>query len=455
MQTSVGTAKGGDLVGHPFQSNPQVDNSKVTKVPVHDATGLCCTVNAKKLENAPPMKGVAWMGKHHVSLVERQRPTITDPEDVVLRVTSTCICGSDLHLYEGYMVGMQKGDLLGHEFMGVVEEVGPQVKDINKGDRVVVSFDIGCGKCSYCHGTMFSSCNTTNPSADQEAMYGHRSGGFFGYSHMTGGYEGGQADYVRVPFANTNTLKVPGNMPDEKVVLLSDILPTAWHANEMGEVSEGKNVAIWGAGPVGMLAAHCAFHRGAARVVLIDKVPFRLEHAQKVIKGVEVIDYSKENVEKVLKAKFPEFEGPDVCIEAVGFHYAKTLLHTVEQKVGLETDPSDIVNELLRCCRKGGCVSIVGVYAGYANHFNIGGFMEKALTMRGGQTPVQRYWHTLLDKITSGALDPTIVITHQLPLEQAAHAYKIFNNKEDNCIKVVLKPSHECFAAEPSGAPPA
>jgi len=436
--------RGGDLLGHPFQSNPQEDLSKAGKTVADNTgpTGACkCTVNSLKLEDAPPMKAVAWLGKHKVSVVERKRPAITDPEDVVLKVTSTCICGSDLHLYEGYMVGMQKGDILGHEFMGIVEEVGPKVTSVQKGDRVVVCFDIGCGCCSYCSKTLFSSCASTNPSADQEAMYGHRSGGFFGYSHMTGGYEGGQAEYVRVPFANLNTLKVPEGMPDEKVVLLSDILPTAWHGCEMGDVGPGRNVAIWGAGPVGILAAMCAFNRGAARVVIIDKVPYRLERAKEAVKGVEVIDYSKEKVDERLREMFPEFQGPDTCIECAGFHYAKTMIHTVEQKLGLETDPADILNEMIRCGRKGACISIVGVYAGYTNHFNIGSFMEKAQTMRGGQTPVQRYWHMLLDKVQKGELDPTAVITHIMPLEQASHAYEIFNQKTDNCVKVVLKPA--------------
>jgi len=394
----------------------------------------------KRKENEPPMKAVAWYGKQDMRMVDVQRPTITDPDDVVLKVTSTCICGSDLHLYLGYITGMQKGDIVGHEFMGIVEEVGPNVTKLQKGDRVVTCFDIGCGACNYCKHGMWSSCDTTNPSPTQESMYGHRTAGFFGYSHLLGAYDGGQADYVRVPLAEHNTLKVPEGVDDDKVILLSDILPTAWHANEMGEVSDGKTVAIWGAGPVGQLAAYCAFHRGASRVVIIDSEQYRLDYAQRHIKGVEVINYKDQKVDQTLRNMFPEYGGPDVAIDAVGVHYAKTMIHTVEQKLMLETDPADTINELIRCVRKGGMISVVGAYAAYTNHFNLGGFMEKGLTIRGGQTPCQRYWPTLMEKVMSGALDPTFVITHRLPLEDAPRAYKIFNNKEDGCIKVVLKP---------------
>ncbi|KAJ9512844.1 hypothetical protein QJQ45_029180, partial [Haematococcus lacustris] len=384
----------GDMAGHPFQTNPQTDTSKVTKADNPTGTSVVrgeiqaqamaqrhlvtnevshtfqVTVNAKKHEELPPMKAVCWYGKRDVRVVDRPRPAITD----------------------------SKGDILGHEFMGVVDEVGPDVKNHKKGDRVVVCFDIACGSCAYCHKGLHSSCSTTNPSGDQEALYGLKSGGFFGYSHLTGGYEGGQAEYVRVPMADVNCLAVPEGMPDEKVILLSDILGTAWHANEMGEVGPGKNVAIWGAGPVGILAAHCAFERGAGRVILIDKEVYRLEYAAKKVPGVETLDYSKKKVDAELRAMFGDLQGPDVCIEAVGFHYAKTMLHMIEQKLMLETDPADVLNELIRCCRKGGVISIVGVYAGFTNHFNIGAFMEKALTMRGGQTPVQKYWHLLLKK---------------------------------------------------------
>jgi len=437
----------GDVVGHPFQTNPQVDPRKKA-VADNAVSPLSSTITSKKREDGSKMQGVAWYGKHDVRVEQRPVPTITDPEDIIIRVTSSAICGSDLHLYEGYMVGMQKGDLLGHEPMGIVEEVGPAVQGLTKGDRVVVSFDLACSHCNSCKRGLYSSCDTTNSSQDEEALYGHKTGGFLGYSHMTGGYEGGQAEFLRVPFANTNTLKVPPYLSDEKVLFLSDALCTGWHATEMGDVGPGRNVAIWGAGPVGIFAAMCAFERGASRVVLIDKEEYRLEHAAKHIKGLETINYSKTKVDAELRAKFPETLGPDTSIEAAGFHYAKTLIHTVEQKLGMENDPSDILNELIRCTRKGGCISIVGVYSGFTNHFNIGGMMEKGITMRGGQTPVQRYWNMLLQKIEEGRLNPEIVITHVLPMSQAKHAYDIFNKKQDGCIKVILKPQ----AAEPAGA---
>ncbi|PSC68261.1 Sorbitol dehydrogenase [Micractinium conductrix] len=294
--------------------------------------------------------------------------------------------------------------------------VGPEVRDRQVGDRVVCAFDIACGKCFYCQRQLYTSCDSTNPSKEQELMYGHRSGGFFGYSHMTGGWDGGQAEYVRVPFADLNTLKVPANLTDEQVILLSDILPTAWHGCEMGEVGRGDRVAIWGSGPVGMLTAHCAFVKGAERVILIDKEEDRLQFAREKIPRVETINFN------------------------VGFHYTNSWLHWFETALKLETDPSEILNELIQCCRKGGRVSIAGAYAGYANHFNIGAMMEKCLTMRGGQTPVQKYWKQLLQMVQEGTLDPTFVITTRLPLEQASEAYKMFNNKAKGCIKVLMRP---------------
>lgn len=396
-----------------------------------------CTVHPKH-NDSKKMHGVEWQGKKSIGIGNRSVPVVTDPADAILKVTSTCICGSDLHLYLNAMPGMHKGFLLGHEFMGIVDSVGPKVTKVKPGDRVVACFDIGCGECMYCKDGIYSSCDVTNPSRVQEWLYGHRSAGFHGYSDLTGGWEGGQAEYARVPFANLNLLKVPDDVPDEQVIFLSDILPTAWHANEMGEVSKDEIVAIWGAGPVGILAAHCAFHRGAARVILIDNQTYRLEHAKSKIPNVEVLDFSKDDTLKKLAEMVPH--GPDVSIEAAGFHYCKSWLHAIEMKVQLETDPADILNEMIYATRKGGRISIVGVYAGFTNHFNIGAFMEKGMTMRGGQTPCQRYWPTLLPKVLDGSLDPTIVITHKLPLEDAARGYHIFNEKIEGCIKVILKP---------------
>ncbi len=393
------------------------------------------------------MKAVTWHGARDIRVVEVDRPALAHPQDVILRVTSTAICGSDLHLYTGYFPkgSMAKGDILGHEFMGIVHEVGEDVKDYKPGDRVVCCFDIACGHCDSCHHQLFSLCDTSNDSSAQEALYGDKSGGFFGYSHLTGGWAGGQADYVRVPFAEQNLLKVPENQArhtDLDVLLLSDVLGTAWHACEMGEVEEGDTVAIWGAGPVGMLAAQCAQHRGASKVVLIDQEPYRLEFAERRLDPRTLVtlnrrQFKQQNggVAKAVREILPH--GPDAAIECVGFHYASTLLHRAEMTLGLGTDPADMMNEIFTTVRKGGRVSVVGVYIGHVNH-NFGCFMEKGLTMKAGQTPVQRYWKMLLEKVEKKELDPRVIITHELPLEEAAKAYQIFNNKEDGCVKVVL-----------------
>lgn len=385
------------------------------------------------------MLAAAWRGKKSIKVEERPVPLLTDPTDVVIKVTATAICGSDLHLYLKGVAGMKSGDILGHEPMGVVEQVGPEVKNVKVGDRVVIAFDLGCGHCYYCNHQLFSSCNSTNPSKVQEAMYGDACGGFLGYSHLTGGWPGGQAEYLRVPFADVNCLKVPDSLTDEQVLFLSDILPTAWHGCELGEVHEGDNVAIWGAGPVGQLAAQCARHRGAKQVFLIDSVPYRLEFAKATLGAdIHTINFKDTNVIKTLKELTEE--GPDVCIDCTGSHYATNLLHKVEYALQLELDTPEIVNECVEACRKGGRISVIAAYIGYVNHFNLGAFMEKQLTMRGGQTPCQKYWPTLLEKVKTGALDPTKIITHKLPLEEAADGYHVFNEKTDNCIKVVLYP---------------
>ncbi|KAG0610437.1 hypothetical protein M758_7G065400 [Ceratodon purpureus] len=384
------------------------------------------------------MRAVEFHGKMDMKVKIRPRPMITDPKDVILRVTTSCICGSDLHMYMGAMPGMKSGDIVGHEFMGVVEAVGPEVKDVEEGDRVVAAFDIACGQCSACHLQNFSGCDSTNPSLEMEKLYNDRTCGMFGYSHLTGGWDGGQAEYVRVPFADLNCLKIPSDMDDEHAILLSDILPTAWHANELGRVGKGDNVAIWGCGPVGILAAQCAFYRGAARVVIIDEVPFRLEFAQKKVKGLETINFKEKSTVKELRNLFPH--GPDVGIEAVGVHYVANVLHKLEVLMGLETDSTEVINEIMYGVRKGGRIGLVGAYAGFANHFNIGAFMEKGLSMAAGQTPVQKYWPTLFRLVQSGELDPTIVITHVLGLGDAPDAYTHFNAKEEEWIKVLLKP---------------
>jgi threonine dehydrogenase-like Zn-dependent dehydrogenase len=386
------------------------------------------------------MLGAEWTGKHSITVNRRDVPVVTDPRDAILRVTSTAICGSDLHMYEGAMPGMRKGDLLGHEFMGIVEDVGPEVKNFKKGDRVVAAFDLGCGACMYCKKGLYSCCDVTNTSDTQEMLYGHRTCGMHGYSALTGGYEGGQAEYARVIFADTNLLRIPDSEPDEKWLFLSDILPTAWWANELANVQEGSIVAIWGSGPVGILAAQCAFARGASRVIIIDEHAYRLQRAKEAAPGVETINFAECKTLDALHEMVPN--GPDCSIEAVGFHYAHSLTHKVEMKVMMETDPSEILNEIIYATRKGGFIGVIGVYAGYCNHFNIGAFMEKGLHMGAGQTPVQSFWQKLLGMIKEGKLRPQAVISHILPLKEADKGYDVFNAKRDSekCIKVVLKP---------------
>jgi len=387
------------------------------------------------------MNAVEWNGTKSVKVVQRGKPMVTDAGDAIIRVTSTTICGSDLHMYTNEKpigMAMKTGDILGHEPMGIVEEVGPNVKNFKVGDRVVVSFCISCGACEYCKKQLFTLCDNTNPSKEMEKMYGHRISGAFGYSHLTGGYDGGQADYLRVPLADNNMLKITGNKPDEKYLFLSDIVCTGWWANEMGEVKQGSTVVVWGCGPVGLMAQMWAKFRGASRVIAVDGVDYRLKVAREKL-GSEIIDFREEDVVAAIQKMLPG--GPDVCIDAVGFRFPKSLLHKIERAVKLETDSPQILNEAILACKKGGNISIVGDYFAYANQFPIGPMMEKGLTVRGGQTPVQRYWKELLGYIESGKVDPSFVISHTIDLTNAADAYKIFEAHEDNALKIILKPS--------------
>jgi threonine dehydrogenase-like Zn-dependent dehydrogenase len=332
---------------------------------------------------------------------------------------------------------LKKGDIFVHEFMGIIDEVGPEVKNFKVGDRVVVSAVICCGECFYCKSGRVSCCDMTNPCQDLDKLYGHRLAGIFGYSHLLGGFEGGQAEYVRVPLADNTCLKVPNELPDEKVLFLSDIACTGWHANVLGEVSKGQNVAIWGLGPVGLMASMWAKFRGA-RVIGIDQIPHRLALARKEL-GIETIDFSKENVTTRLQQLCPG--GPDVAIEAAGFRYTKSLTHAAERSLNLEKDTPEILTECIMNVRKGGNLSIVGDYFLTANQFPIGAMMEKNITVRGGQVHVQSYWKELLGYIQQGKVDPTFVISHRMSLDDADKAYRIFDKKEDNAVKIILKPS--------------
>jgi threonine dehydrogenase-like Zn-dependent dehydrogenase len=382
------------------------------------------------------MHALAWYGKRDIRLIDAPRPLITDPRDIVLKITATTICGSDLHMYSNATPDMHKGDILGHEFMGVVEEVGPEVKNIKTGQRVVVAFGIACGTCEYCKRQEFTACDTTNPSKLMETMYGHRTSAIYGYSHLTGGVPGGQAEYVRVPFADVNCLVVPDQLPNDVALFLSDIIPTAYHGVELGDVKEGDTVAIWGLGPIGLLAARWCQIRKAKRIIGIDCVADRLDLAKNTL-GIEVINFKEKDTVKAMQEMCPG--GVDVAIECAGFEYAKTWTHKIEMAIGLETDTADIFSEMFTCVRKFGRVSVIGVYTGYANHFPVGAMMEKDLTIRGGQCPAQKYWPLIVPKLLSGEFDPRFVVTTRGKLTDGPEFYKKFSEKSDGVIKVFME----------------
>jgi len=355
-------------------------------------------------------------------------------------VTSTTICGSDLHLYHQEFEGLPKGFVLGHEPMGIVESVGTLVKDIKIGDKVVVSAVLTEGNCWYCRNGFSSWCDVTNPSKTMEEQYGHRIAGVLGYSELLGGYEGGQAEFVRVPYADLNCLKVPNGIPDEKVLFLSDIMCTGYHGTELGAVGVGQTVAVWGAGPVGLMASMWSKFKGASRVIVIDKDPFRLSVAEEKL-GCETIDSSSLNVIERMKELCPG--GPDVAIDCVGFRFPQSALHKVEKFFGVETDSPEVLTECIKTLRKGGTLSIIGDYYSLANQFPIGALMEKGIVVRGGQVHVQRYWKQLLQYVLDNKVDPTFVISHRMSLDEAPTAYKMFDLHEDKVLKVILKPSME------------
>ncbi|WP_035985476.1 zinc-dependent alcohol dehydrogenase [Leptolyngbya sp. KIOST-1] len=388
------------------------------------------------------MKAVCWHGSQDVRVDTVPDPKILNPHDAIIKVTSTAICGSDLHLYDGYIPTMKSGDILGHEFMGEVVETGPEVTNLNQGDRVVVPFTISCGNCFFCSHDLWSLCDNTNPNAWMaEKFYGHSPAGLFGYSHLMGGYAGGQAEYVRVPFANVGPLKVPEGLSDEQVLFLTDIFPTGYMAAENCDIQPGEAVAVWGCGPVGQFAIRSAMMLGAERVFAIDRIPERLALAAAA--GAETINYEEMDAGVALK-ELTGGLGPDCCIDAVGMEAHGTgvmaLYDTVKQAVRMETGRAMVLRQAIAACRKGGKVSVPGVYGGFIDKMPMGAFVNKALTMRSGQTHVHKYLRPLLERIRNGDIDPTFLITHRLPLEEAPRAYKIFRDKEENCIKVVLKP---------------
>jgi threonine dehydrogenase-like Zn-dependent dehydrogenase len=391
------------------------------------------------------MRALTWHGAHDVRVESVPDPEIVNPRDAIIEVTSTAICGSDLHLYDGVIPGLLAGDILGHEFMGRVVDTGPK-STLKKGDRVVVPFTIACGSCFFCEHGQFSACDNSNPAEKQdlsEPLYGHAMSGLFGYSHLTGGYAGGQAEYVRVPFSDVGPIVIPDGLDDEQVLFLSDILPTGWMAALNADIAEGDIVAVWGCGPVGLFAVQSAILMGAAQVIAIDHYPRRLELARGL--GAEVIDFEQTKVLEALMEMTGGI-GPDAVIDAVGMEShgfaVDNLLDTVKQKVGIGADRGHALREAIMACRKGGRISVPGVYGGFLDKFPLGALMEKGLQLRTGQTHVQRFSADLLRRIEAGEIDTTFLISHRLPLEEAPEGYRNFRYNQNEWTKVVLKPGH-------------
>jgi threonine dehydrogenase-like Zn-dependent dehydrogenase len=389
------------------------------------------------------MKANCWMGKGRVEVQEVPEPTLLNDRDAIVRITLSAICGSDLHLYNGFVPTMKTGDVLGHEFMGEIVETGSAVKNLEVGDRVVVPFPIACGACAQCRRGLFSTCENTNPNAWMaEKLWGHSPAGIYGYSHMLGGYPGGQAQYARVAFADVNAFKIPPGIPDEKVLFLSDIYPTGYMGAEMCNIQRGDTIAVWGAGPVGMFAMKSAYLLGAERVIAIDRFPYRLEMARTRV-GVETLNYEEMDVQDVLN-DMTGGVGPDACIDAVGMesHFPGPLYayDRVKQAIGLETDRPFALRQAILACRSGGTVSVIGVYGGFIDKFPMGAVVNRALTIRSGQCHVQRYMKPLLERVERGDIDPSFVITHRMQLGDAPLGFDMFLHKQDECVKVVLTP---------------
>ena len=388
------------------------------------------------------MKAACWHGRGNLQVDTVPDPKILNQRDAIVRISSTAICGSDLHLYNGFVVSMERGDIMGHEFMGEVMEVGREVKNLKVGDRVVVPFPIACGHCLACQAQAFSLCENSNPNAWlAEKMYGHSPAGIFGYSHLTGGFAGGQAEYARVPFADVGPIKVPATLTDEQALFLSDIFPTGYMGAEMCDIKPGDTVAVWGCGPVGQFSIRSAFMLGAERVIAIDHIPERMRMAE--AGGAEVISFDEVNILEALK-EMTGGRGPDSCIDAVGMesrgHGPAYLYDRTMQAMRMETDRPVALREAILACRNGGTVSVIGVYAGLIDKFPMGAVMNRSLTIKAGQCHVQRYMRPLLERIERGDIDPSFVVTHRMSLDQAPQGYKIFRDKQDECIKVVLKP---------------
>lgn len=387
------------------------------------------------------MKALCWEGKQKVSIQNVPDPKILNPHDAIVKVTTAAICGSDLHLYDGYIPTMKKGDILGHETMGEVVEVGPLVKKVKIGDRIVIPFDIGCGSCEHCLNEEFSACDNTNPNAIMaDKLYGYSGAGLFGYSHLYGGYAGGQAEYIRVPLVDTNSLVIPNGIEDERVLFLSDIFPTGYMAAENCDIKPGDTVAIWGAGPVGQMAIRSAFLLGAERVIVIDHYESRLKMAEEA--GAETINFDESSsILEELKFRTGGV-GPDSCIDAVGLeahgHTLTANLDRIKAATFLATDRPDVLRQTLQACKKCGTVSVPGVYGGVLDKIPFGAAFGKALTIKMGQTHTQKYMRPLLDKILEGKINPSFVITQRVKIDHVPEAYRLFSEQKEECIKVVI-----------------
>jgi threonine dehydrogenase-like Zn-dependent dehydrogenase len=404
------------------------------------------------------VKANCWYGKHDVRVENVPDPQILNARDAIVQITSTAICGSDLHLYNAFIPSLERGDILGHEFMGEVVEVGAGVTNLKVGDRVVVPFPIACGACTACSEGLFSLCENSNPNAWMaEKLWGHSPAGLFGYSHMLGGYAGGQAEYARVPFADVGPIKVPDGLTDEQVLFLSDILPTGYMGAEMCSIAPGDVIAVWGAGPVGQFAIASAKLLGAERIVAIDRVPYRLRLATDKAGATDTINYEETDVYEALM-ELTAGRGPDACIDAVGMEaHAPNLMYgmdRVKQSMMLETDRPLALRQAIRACKNGGTISVIGVYGGFIDQFPMGAILNRSLTLKGGQCHVHRYLKPLLERIQKGEIDPSFVVTHTLPLDEAARGYDMFLKKADDCEKVILKTAN-AFGAHVSAPTPA
>ncbi|KAI1809415.1 GroES-like protein [Poronia punctata] len=417
----------------------------------HDGSSITAQDVSNFGGNGEKMKALCWMGKNKVEVLDVAKPKILEPRDVILKVTGSTVCGSDLHLLHGSIVQLKKGDILGHEFCGIVDEVGPSVTKVQKGKRYVASFQIACGDCFFCKQKLSSQCEKTNANSTARAMYGGQTAGIFGYSHFTGGFAGGQAEYVRVPLGDVNLLEIPDDVPDEKALYLSDVLATSYNAVHDTAVYPGDQVAIFGAGPIGQMAGIFALGAGASKIIFIDTEPrlsfvkerWPVEHASKL----ELVDFKDWSFgvtnKKTVVSRLKELcggRGPDAAIECVAGEYAKGWMHWLEMMLGAETDTSEIVNEMIEGVRSYGRCGITGVYVGYTNHFNIGSLMERGIRLIGnGQAPVHKYWEDLLQQIRQGDLDPLQMVSHRVRVEDLDKVYYKFDRKEESMQKVFVE----------------